>query len=186
MNDSPLKALEKDKKANRGIKTDSLLRETSSHFLRLIGDADRKARIMVVVNSIMLTIGVTILTKTIDNPSSVWISAIFLIIANLLTLFFSVVSIQPELHSNIDKEVENHMLHYKKCEQYPLAEYITLMMNTMQDNEQKMDAAIKDLYYFGNLLNQKYKFIKTAYRFFYWGILVSIFSYLVILLINHL
>jgi hypothetical protein len=186
MKDNPGKELKKDKKANEGIKTDPLLRETSSHYLRLIGDADRKARIMVVVNSIMLTIGVTILTKTVNNPSNVWISAIFLIIANLFTLFFSVVSIQPELHSNIDKEVENHMLHYKKCEEYSLTEYTTLMLNTMQDKDQKMDAVIKDLYYFGNLLNRKYKFIKTAYRFFYWGIFISISSYLAILLINHL
>ncbi len=186
MHDTPAIGLREDKKANEGIKTDSLLRTTSSQYLRLIGDADRKARIMIVVNSIMLTIGVTVLTKTINNPSYVWISAIFLICANLLTLFFSVVSVQPELQSHISKEVENNMLHYKKCHEYPLDQYITLMMNTMQDNDQKLEAVIKDLYFFGNLLNRKYKFIKMAYRFFYWGILFSVFSYLVILLINHL
>jgi len=186
MNDIPLKALKKDKKANEGIKTDSLLRETSSHYLRLIGDADRKARIMIVVNSILLTGGVTMLTKTINNPSLVWISSILLICGNLLTLFFSVVSVQPELHSNVDKEVENHMLHYKKCLEFPLNQYTTLMMNTMQDKDKKMEAVIKDLYYFGNLLNRKYKFLKTAYRFFYGGILSSVISYLVILLLNHI
>ena len=186
MNDNSLKGLKKDKKANEGIKTDSLLRETSSHYLRLIGDADRKARIMIVVNSIMLTGGVTFLTKTINNPSFVWISALLLIIGNLITLFFSVVSVQPELHSSIDKEVENHMLHYKKCQEFPLSQYTTLMMNTMQDNDKKMEAVIKDLYYFGNLLNRKYKLLKTAYRFFYGGILAAVFSYLVILLVNHI
>src|SRR5436190_11739577 len=104
----------KKQKIPNEIKTDSLLRETSTHYIRLIGDADRKARIMIVVNSILLTIGVTIFTKTIHQEPPVWISAIMLVIANLFALFFTIGSVRPELHVSVGKETENNILHYKK------------------------------------------------------------------------
>jgi len=167
------------------IKTDSLLRETTSHYIRLIGDADRKARIMIVVNSILLTIGVTILTRVMHNQPLVWISAVLLIAANIITLFFSVASVKPELHSPIEKETEENILHYKKCIEYSLVEYTSRIKATMNDDNKKEEAMIRDLYFFGNLLGTKYKLILRAYLFFYWGIVFSITSYLIILLVTH-
>lgn len=176
----------KVKKLYGGIKTDSLLRETSSHYIRLIGDADRKARIMLIVNSIMLTAGVTVMSNVIDKYLLVWISATILICSNLISLFFSILSVKPELHNNhIAKETENNMLHYKKCSEYSLGEYSRMMMLTMGDEDKKMDAIIKDLYYYGNLLGMKYKLMKLGYRFFFYGIMVSVVSYLIILLATH-
>jgi hypothetical protein len=56
----------KDEKKKK-IKTDLILKETSANYIRLIGDADRKARIMLVVNSIFLTLSVTLITKVIGD-----------------------------------------------------------------------------------------------------------------------
>ena len=184
MLDNPLKEKKKKKKDDE-IKTDSLLRETSSHYIRLIGDSDRKARIMIVVNSILVTVGVTLLTRVIGNTPHVWISAVLLIAANLATLFFAILSVKPELHSRFDKETRNHMLHYKKCVDYSLSEYTRQLMETLHDNQKKLDAMVKDLYFFGNLLNVKYKLIKMSYRIFFWGLLAAVTSYIVILVINY-
>jgi len=175
----------KKEKIHNEIKTDSLLRDTSSHYIRLIGDADRKARIMIVVNSILLTISVTLLTKTIQEGPPVWISLTLLIVSNLLALFFTIVSVKPEIHVSIGKHTENNILHYKKCSEYSLSEYTAHMLNTMHDNDKKVEAVIKELYYFGNLLTRKYKLLKTAYRCFYWGIVLSVTSYLIILLLTN-
>lgn len=166
------------------IKTDSLLRATAGHYIRLIGDADRKARIMIVVNSILLTIGVTIFTKTLHDQPPVWISATLLIFANLFALFFTIASVRPELHVSIGKSTENNILHYKKSSDFSLADYKAHMMATMKDNDEKLDAMIKELYYFGNLLTRKYKLLKNAYRCFYWGMVASVASYLIILLLS--
>lgn len=173
------------KKDTEIIRTDSLLRETSSHYIRLIGDADRKARIMIVVNSILLTISVTLLTRSINHNPDVWISAVVLILANLFTLFFAVVSVKPELHSRHEKGMENNILNYKKCTEYTLEDYTARMLVTMQDNDKKIEAVIKDLYFYGNLLNMKYRLIKLSYRSFYWGIVLSVVSYIIILWINR-
>ena len=172
----------KKEKINNEIKTDSLLRETSSHYIRLIGDADRKARIMIVVNSILLTISVTLLTKTFHQGPPSWISIILLIISNLLALFFTIVSVKPEIHLSIRKDTEDNILHYKKSSELSLREYRAQMLNTMEDNDKKLDAMIKELHYFGNLLTRKYKLLKIAYRCFYWGIVVSVASYLIMIM----
>src|SRR5687767_12585004 len=96
--------LDKDRKKHKKevgtIKTDSLLRETSSHYIRLIGDADRKARIMLIVTSVLITIGISILTEALNKVPLVWISASILIIANSATLFFAILSVKPELKSS--------------------------------------------------------------------------------------
>lgn len=176
----------KKKKSNKVIRTDAILRETSSNYIRLIGDADRKARIMIVVNSILLTISVTLLTKALNDKPDVWISATLLMAANLVTLFFSIISVKPELHSSIGKETENNILHYKKCMEYSLMDYSTQILDTMADGDKKMEAVIKNLYFFGNLLCMKYKLLKIAYRMFFWGILLSVISYFIIIGISKL
>ena len=173
----------KKEEIHNEIKTDSLLRDTTTHYIRLIGDADRKARIMIVVNSILLTISVTLLTKTIHQDPLAWISITLLIITNLLALFFTIVSVRPEIHVSIGKDTENNILHYKKCSEYSLRDYRALMLITMEDNDKKIEAVIKELHYFGNLLTRKYKLLKTAHFCFYWGIVLSVVSYLLILLL---
>jgi hypothetical protein len=175
----------KKSKLHECIRTESLLRDTSNHYLRLIGDSDRKARIMIVVNSLLLTGGLTIITKVIHNQPMVWISATILIIANLMALFFTIMSVKPDLQSHISKETENNMLLYHKCREFSLAEYAKNILNTLHDNDKKIDAKIKEIYFFGNLLDAKYRLMQIAYRFFIWGIVFSITSYLVILFITQ-
>ena len=162
--------------------TTSLLRDTSAQYIRLIGDADRKARIMIVTNSILLTISVTLLTRSLDQSEPYWIASGALLIANLVTLFFSIVSVKPELHSHVDRETENNILHYKKCSHFGLSDYKYEILAALSTTEKKIDAMVKNTYFFGNLLNNKYRLLKIAYRVFYWGILVSVLAYVIILL----
>ena len=171
---------------NRTIRTDSLLRETSSHYIRQIGDADRKARILLVVTSVMITIGVTVLTKNLINIPLAWISALLLIFANMITLWFAILSIRPTIKGAAARESEDNILHYKTCTEYSLPLYTEKMTATLDDDQEKRNAIIKELYYYGNLLNEKYKFIEFAYRSFSWGIVIAVASYLVIYLMHRL
>lgn len=172
----------KDREANEIIKTESILRETAGNFIHLIGDADRKARIMVVVNSIFLTVSITLLTKSLNNMPFIWISAAILLLSNVLTLFFSLQSVQPDFPVIRGDISENNMMHYKKCSQYSLDDYTIHIKEMIRDNDKKLDTQIRELYYYGNLLNLKYKYLKYAYRIFAWGIVFALTSYLFVLL----
>jgi len=168
----------KKEKIHNEIKTDSLLRDTASRYIRLIGDADRKARIMIVVNSILLTISVTLLTKTLHQGPPAWISLILLITGNMIALFYTILSVKPEIHISVGRETINNILHYKKTSEYSLKEYRAHLMHALEDNDRKIDAVIKELHYFGNLLTRKYKLLKIAHRCFYWGIALALATYL--------
>lgn len=98
--------------------------------------------------------------------------------------FLTIVSVKPEISDSIGNDTEDNILHYKKCSEYSLSEYRTQIMDTMQDNDKKVEAVIKELHYFGNLLTRKYKLLKIGYRCFYWGIVLSVTSYFIILLLN--
>lgn len=165
------------------IKTDSILKETSSNYVRLIGDADRKARIMLVVNSVFLTLSVTLISKVIVNIPHSWIFALILMLSNVLSLFFSVQSVRPEFHGMKDEETENNILHYKKCSELSLEEYKSRISSTLIDDNQKMDAFVKELYFYGRLLTIKYKLLKIAYYFFSWGILLAVLTYIILLIL---
>ncbi|HSU28695.1 MAG TPA: Pycsar system effector family protein [Chitinophagaceae bacterium] len=173
----------KKEKIPNEIRTDALLRGTSSNYIRLISDADRKARIMIVVNSILLTVGVTWLTKIFHQGRPTWVPLILLVISNLLSLFFTILSVKPYLRISGGKDTEDNILHYKKCSEYSMREYEAHMMNTMNNNDKKLEAVIKELHYFGNLLNRQYRFLKMAYTCFYWGLVLTVVSYIIILLL---
>jgi hypothetical protein len=179
--DGTIPKTKKQKKVKK-VKTDVLLRETSTNYIRLIGDADRKARIMLLVNSIFLTISVTLISKAIENIPYSWIFASILMLSNVLSLFFSVQSVRPEFIRHSDEETENNILHYKKCIDLSLEQYRFELNTTMKDESRKMDAFIKELYYYGRLLSFKYKLLKVAYLFFSWGVLLAVLSYITIII----
>ena len=164
------------------IKTDVILKETSGNYVRLIGDADRKARIMLVVNSLFLTLSVTLISKIIGDIPHSWLFASVLMVSNVISLFFSIQSIKPEFNQAKNEETENNILHYKKCNDLTLDEYRTQIQSTLTDDTQKMDAFIKELYFYGRLLNIKYKLLKIAYYFFLWGIVLAVLTYIFILI----
>ena len=177
MSDKKEKDLEKERLKEEHIKGDALLKETFSNYIRLIGDADRKARIMIIVNSILLTLALTIITKLVDHVPHAWITAVVLIISNLLSLFLSILSVRPEIKSRLSDHMDN-MLHYQNTTQFDFREYSQRIRSMLLDNEAKVDSLIKDLYFYGNLLSQKYRLMKAAYRLFYVGVVIAALSYL--------
>ncbi len=164
------------------IKTDIILKETAGNYVRLIGDADRKARIMLLVNSLFLTLSVTLLSKIIPDIRFSWLFASILMFSNVISLFFSIQSVKPEFTSTKNDETANNILHYKKCNDLTLEEYRSQINLTLVDETQKIDAFIKELYFYGRLLNMKYKLLKIAYYFFLWGIVLAVLIYIIILI----
>jgi hypothetical protein len=164
------------------IKTDVILKETAGNYVRLIGDADRKARIMLLVNSLFLTLSVTLISKIIADVPYSWLFASILMFSNVVSLFFSIQSVKPEFTRAKNDETENNILHYKKCDDLSLDEYRSQINSTLIDDTQKMDAFIKELYFYGRLLNMKYKLLKIAHHFFLWGIVLAVLVYIITLI----
>ena len=185
MADKAIKEEFKEWSKEERVDSDDLLRQAHGHNLKLISDVDRKARVIIVVNSILLTLGITIITKLMDHVHYAWISAVILIVTNLLSLFFCLLSVRPEIKSHLGKEVNDNILHYSKASEYKFKDYSEKVHELLHNNEEKVNSLIKDIYFFGNLLTMKYRLMKVSFRIFYSGLAVSVLSYIFFLLMRN-
>ena len=82
---------EKDKKPERGIET--MFRITSTNHIRLSSMADSKAHIMISVNSIIISVILSVLVRRLEDYPNMIIPSIIFLTTSVLTVIFSVLAI---------------------------------------------------------------------------------------------
>jgi len=169
--------LSKDVTPTRGIET--MFRVTSRNHLTLSGMADNKANIMISVNSIILSIVLTVLfRKFTENPNLV-IPTLALIATSLTTIIFSILATRPNVSSgtfteeNI-KNKETNLLFFGNFHRVKINTYLWGMKEMMKDGDYLYGSLIKDIYYLGVVLGIKYRMLRISYTIFMFGLIISI------------
>lgn len=182
---APDKKKNKDNKSDRGIET--MFRTTSSNHLRLSEIADSKANIMISVNSIMVSILVSILPRRIEeNPNLMMPTALFLT-TSVLTIVFAILATRPNVtqgtfsHEDILQKKGN-LLFFGNFHRMSLGEYEWGIQELMQDSRYLYDTMTRDIYYLGLVLAKKYKLLRVAYTIFMFGFVTSILAFLTVFL----
>ncbi len=177
------KEKKKDSRPDRGVET--MFRTTSSNHLRLSEIADSKANIMISVNSIMVSILVSILPRRIEeNPYLMMPTALFLTTA-VLTIVFSILATRPNVtqgtfsHEDIQQKKGN-LLFFGNFHQMSLGEYEWGVQELMRDSTYLYSTMTRDIYYLGLVLAKKYKLLRVAYNIFMFGFVISILAFLVV------
>jgi len=182
-----MKKEKKKKKPKRGIET--MFRITSNNHQRLSDMADSKASIMITVNSIILSVLLSVLLRKIEENPTLTIPVILLLMVNVVTIIFSVLATRPHLSPGIytQKDVEDkkvNLLFFGNFYKMNLKEYTSSMMHMMEDNEYLYRSLIKDVYSQGVVLGRKYKLLRSAYNVFMFGIVVSVIAFLIATLLS--
>ena len=177
------KEKKKDNRADRGVET--MFRTTSSNHLRLSEIADSKANIMISVNSIMVSILVSILPRRIEeNPYLMGPTALFLTTA-VLTIVFAILATRPNVtqgtfsHEDIQQKKGN-LLFFGNFHQMSLGEYEWGVQELMRDSTYLYSTMTRDIYYLGLVLAKKYKLLRVAYNIFMFGFVISILAFLIV------
>ncbi|MGF7216371.1 putative metal-dependent HD superfamily phosphohydrolase [Spirosoma lacussanchae] len=179
----PEKGRKKDKenRPDRGIET--MFRTTSTNHLRLSEIADSKANIMISVNSIMVSVLVSVLPRRIEeNPSLMVPTALFLTTA-ILTIIFAILATRPNVtqgtfsHEDIQQRKGN-LLFFGNFHQMSLSEYEWGISELMRDSTYLYSSMTRDIYYLGRVLGKKYKLLRVAYNIFMFGFVVSVLAFL--------
>ena len=173
---------DKNKKPKRGIET--MFRITSNNHQRLSDMADNKASIMITVNSIILSVLLSVLLRKIEENPTLTIPVILLLSVNVITIIFSVLATRPQLTSGIytQQEVEDkkvNLLFFGNFYRMNLKDYTHSMFQMMDDNDYLYKSLIKDVYSQGVVLGRKYKLLRSAYNVFMFGIVVSVIAFLI-------
>ncbi len=182
------KKQEKANKPERGIET--MFRTTSQNHVTLSGMADTKANIMISVNTIVLSIIVSVLFRKLDQYPKLVVPTLLLVATCLVTIVFAILATRPNVTSGrfTREDILNkktNLLYFGNFYKIGLKDYEWGMLEMMKDSDYLYRSLIKDIYFLGKVLAQKYKYLRLSYTIFMFGFVLSIISFMVVMVVYY-
>ncbi len=172
---------QKDKnRPEKGIET--MFRITSSNNQRLSDMADNKAQLLITVNSIILSLIVSLVLRRLEDNVFLVIPTFILLLVSLSTIVFSILATRPSIPSGTfsDQDLDRkkiNLLFFGNFYKMPLEEYSKGMIRVMNDTDFLYGTLITDVYSQGVVLGRKYKLIRIAYNIFMFGLITAVVAY---------
>ena len=181
-NESPGQLKRSKGRLERGVET--LFRTASSNHMRLSGMADNKAHILLSINSIIISIILSVLAKKITEATYLVIPTALLLCVSVTTIVFAVLTTKPKVSKGvftIDQinKREVNLLFFGNFHQMDLGLYEWGIQEMMYDKEYLYKSMTKDIYFLGRVLATKYRYLNIGYRVFMYGLIVSIIAFAV-------
>ena len=180
--------LEKEKllKPDRGIET--MFRTTSVNHIMLSQMADNKSNILITINSIILSIVVSVLVRKLEEDPRLVIPTIMLVSVCLATIVFAILATRPNVSEGrfTREDIRNkrtNLLFFGNFHGMNAEDYEWSMKQMMKDADYLYGSLIKDIYYLGKVLGKKYKFLRIAYNIFMFGFVISVLSFVVVMML---
>ena len=171
-----------DKENERGVQT--MFRTTSHNHLELSGMADSKAHIMITVNSIILSVGVSYLLPRIQYPGneSYIIPTGLLMLTCLISVTCSILATRPSISRGrfTEEDIRNkktNLLFFGNFFKMGLNDYQWGMKQMIKDREYLYDTMIMDIYFLGLVLAKKYRYLRIGYTVFMVGLIVAVIAF---------
>lgn len=175
--------LDKAKRKNRperGIET--MFRITSGNHQRLSDMADSKAHIMISVNSIIISVLLSVLLKNLEQFPQYTIPAMLLLSVSLVTIVFAILATRPNIpkgtftQTDINEKQVN-LLFFGNFFKMSMEDYTAGMLQMMDDRDFLYRSLIKDIYSQGVVLGTKYQRLRISYNVFMYGLIVSVIAF---------
>ena len=168
--------LQQEKLPARGV--ESMFRLTARNQINLSAIADNKANILISINSIILTVLVSMgIGRVADYPKFIIPGIVFLSTC-LVTIIFAILSTRPKISSGRFTEDDIHnkrvnLLFFGNFFRMKMDEYEWAVKEMMKDSNYLYTSMIRDQYSLGKVIGKKYKLLRVAYTIFMVGLIVS-------------
>lgn len=165
---------------DRGIET--MFRITSGNHQRLSDMADSKAHIMISVNSIIISVLLSVLLKNLEQFPQYTIPAMTLLAVSLVTIVFAILATRPNIprgtftQTDINEKKVN-LLFFGNFFKMSMDDYTSGMLQMMDDRDFLYRSLIKDVYSQGVVLGSKYQRLRISYNVFMYGLIVSVIAF---------
>lgn len=168
------------KNAERGVQT--MFRTVSANHLRLSSMADNKAHIMITVNSIILSIIISVLFGKLSSYRGYIIPACILLAVCLGSITFSILATRPSISGGrfTEEDIRNHktnLLFFGNFYKMEMDQYVWAMNQLIKDGEYLYNSLIKDVYFLGVVLAKKYKLLRISYTIFMLGLIIAVVAF---------
>jgi predicted metal-dependent HD superfamily phosphohydrolase len=167
---------QQQKNTERGIQT--MFRTTSNNHFELSSLADGKGNIMISVNSIILSVALTVLLARLAFYPQYIIPTAILVLVCLASIIFAILATRPSVNKGRFTEDDirskkTNLLFFGNFHRMELDEYQWAMNEMLKDREYLYNSMIKDIYFLGVVLAKKYKYLRISYTIFMWGIVLA-------------
>ena len=173
------------KKADRGVET--MFRNTIRTHVEFSGLADNKANIMISINTLIIGGIVTILLRKLDSNPHLITPTFMLLTTSLLCIIFAILAARPKIsEGKFTKqdimERKTNLLFFGNFFNMELKDFTWGMKEMMNDKDYLYGSMIKDLYFLGQAVGRKYKYINICFNIFMYGIILSTIAYIIAVL----
>lgn len=173
------------KRPERGIET--MFRVTSTNSQRLSDMADSKANLLLTVNSIILSLVVTVLLRSLDKNTHLIAPTIILLSVVVVVMVLATLSTIPKIPKGYftAEQVHNktvNLLFFGNFYKMPLEIYNESMNKVMGDRDFLYGMLTRDVYSQGVVLGRKYKLLRYAYGIFMFGLIISVIAFVIAIL----
>jgi predicted metal-dependent HD superfamily phosphohydrolase len=188
------------KKENINIKTgkymgrgiDTLYRTTFRNHINLSEIADGKANMMISINTIILSVIITLAASGLTLSQEFLIKNLrftfpvfTLLMGSLTSVIFAILSAKPNVtKEKVDiEEIEKSkksILFFGNFVSLELEKFIEGIKKLKNDQKVLYDNMSIDLYYLGKVLAKKYKLLSYSYLIFMIGLIISVLSFVLI------
>ena len=170
----------KDPKTERGVV--AMFKIMSDSHNNLSQMADSKANIMISVNTIVLSIMVSVLLGKLQFYPEFIVPTIILIIVCLSAVVFAILATRPNISGGrfTREDIQNkqiNLLFFGNFFNMELPDYDWAMKEMMKDKDYLYGSMIKDIYFLGVVLARKYKLLRISYSIFMYGLIAAIIAF---------
>lgn len=170
----------KQNRNDRGIV--AMFRIMSENHVNLSQMADSKANIMISVNTIVISIMVSVLLGKLQFYPEFIVPTIILVGVCLAAVIFAILATRPNISRGTftREDIENkqvNLLFFGNFYNMQLPDYDWAMKEMMNDKDYLFGSMIKDIYFLGVVLARKYKFLRISYNIFMYGLVAAILAF---------
>ena len=138
---------------------------------------------MISVNAIILSIILSVLFRKFETDPQLVIPALVLMFTSLSTIVFSILATRPNISKGkfTEEDIKNrqtNLLFFGNFHGMGVDNYLWGMKEMMKDGNYLYDSLIKDIYFLGVVLGKKYKLLRISYTIFMFGLIISIFLFI--------
>ncbi len=161
----------------RGVET--MYRTTYRTHVNLSSIADNKANIMLSINAIIVSISVSTLVPNFgDNPKLI-IPTLLLLFVCLASIVFATLSTMPKVTEGVFtrediRQKKSNLLFFGNFYNMKMDDFHWGMMEMIKDSDFLYSSMTRDLYFLGKVLAKKYNYLRTCYRIFMYGLIISV------------
>ncbi len=170
--------------------TQTQFRTALRNHINLSSMADNKANIMLSVNALIITFAIPLLGKEVASNKALLIPMILLLSVCVISMIFATLATRPipmKGYSSMESILakKSNLFFFGNFYKMSFDEYEKGMIATLSDGDIMDSTIMRDLFFLGKTIGNKFSYLRMCYTIFMYGIILSVISVVLIFAIHR-